>query len=310
MSHYHVIKSSEWANCNFDLPPNLKKDKIDRLFSFKESVNLNEICRIYSPLAQLLFVNMEHNKILFQKQNKFLNIKEITNPTFVIGITGSVAVGKSTMASILCKLLQLFPSTPKVNIITTDVFLFPNNILIIKNLMNRKGFPESYDSNKLLTFLYDIKSGKKEVFAPRYSHSQYNIIEGEVDKVIQSDILIIEGINVLQQCYSSKNERVISMISDFIDFSIYVDADENMVQKWYISRFMKLRDNAFDDPSSYFHRFTQMSKHQAKKLAEKTWEDINLQNLKQNILPTRNRANLILKKGDNHSVENIKLRKL
>ncbi|XCD37930.1 type I pantothenate kinase [Candidatus Liberibacter asiaticus] len=305
---YHFFTSHEWA-VHSKFSSILSKKISNQLLSFDSPIDSTEIYKIYFPLSHLLLINVNSAKITCHQYNKFLNLKEESKIPFVVGITGSVAVGKSTFARILCILLQQI-SNFKVSLITTDGFLFPNAVLTANNLMQRKGFPESYDSNKLLTFLSDVKSGKKKVAVPRYSHSQYDILEGEYDTIIQPDILLIEGINVLQQNSLSDNQKATPMISDFLDFSIYIDADKRDIHRWYLNRFLKLRETAFLNPRSYFHHFTEISEEQSLKIAETAWNNINLPNLQHNILPTRKRADLILSKGEDHSVKTIKIKKI
>ncbi|CAL9915751.1 Pantothenate kinase [Candidatus Liberibacter solanacearum] len=308
-SPYHLFTSDEWkAHSKTLLTPT--KEKINGLCSFNKMIDVDEVCKIYLSLSNLLLINIESTKITCHQYNKFLNLKADIKIPFVIGITGSVAVGKSTISRILDVLLQHQSTNLKIALITTDGFLFPNAILTKKNLMHRKGFPESYDVGKLLTFLSDIKSGEKEVFTPCYSHSKYDILEGKFDKITQPDVLIVEGINVLQHHPLSENKKITSIASDFLDFSIYIDADKDFIRQWYIERFIKLRETALLDPNSYFHRFAKISKDQSQKIAEKIWEDVNLPNLEQNILPTRRRADLVLNKGKNHFVKTVEIRKL
>ena len=229
---------------------------------------------------------------------------------FIIGIAGSVAVGKSTTARILKELLARWPSSPKVDLVTTDGFLYPNEVLRRENLMERKGFPDSYDVGALLRFLSGIKSGQRNVQAPVYSHLTYDVIPGQFITIDRPDILVFEGLNVLQPRELPKDGNFVPFVSDFFDFSIYIDADENLNREWYIARFMRLRETAFRNPDSFFHRYSQLSENAARAIAEGLWTNINLKNLRENIRPTRPRAGLILRKGPNHLVEEVGLRKL
>ncbi|TIS86572.1 MAG: type I pantothenate kinase, partial [Mesorhizobium sp.] len=229
---------------------------------------------------------------------------------FIIGIAGSVAVGKSTTARVLKELLARWPSSPKVDLITTDGFLLPNEVLRRENLMERKGFPDSYDVGALLRFLSGIKSALPDVRAPVYSHLTYDVIPGEFVTIDRPDILIFEGINVLQPGKLPQDGKIVPFLSDFFDFAIYIDADEKLIHQWYISRFMRLRETAFRNPDSFFHRYSRLSEDAAKAIAEGLWTNINLKNLRENILPTRARADLILRKGADHLVEEVALRKL
>jgi type I pantothenate kinase len=228
----------------------------------------------------------------------------------VIGIAGSVAVGKSTTARILKELLTRWPSSPKVDLVTTDGFLYPNAVLQRENLMQRKGFPESYDTGAILRFLAAIKAGQPDVKAPSYSHLVYDVLPNEYKIIDRPDILIFEGINVLQSRDLPAGGKIVPMVSDFFDFSIYIDADESRIHDWYVTRFMGLRETAFRDPNSFFHRYASISEEEALSIAEGLWQNINLKNLRENILPTRPRADLILRKGQNHLIEQVALRKL
>jgi type I pantothenate kinase len=234
----------------------------------------------------------------------------VTKTPFVIGIAGSVAVGKSTTARVLKELLRRWPSSPKVDLITTDGFLHPNAVLERENLMQRKGFPESYDTGAILKFLSAIKAGQPNVKAPVYSHLVYDVVPNEYTIIDRPDILVFEGINVLQSRDLPADGKIVPMVSDFFDFSIYIDAEEKLINNWYVARFMRLRETAFRDPNSYFHRYASISDDEALSIAEGLWANINLKNLRQNILPTRPRADLILRKGPNHLIEQVALRKL
>ncbi|AGA65346.1 Pantothenate kinase [Liberibacter crescens BT-1] len=308
-SPYHFFTSEEWASFRANTPLTLTEEEVTRLRSFDDPIDLYEVRKIYLSLSRLLSIHVEASQTLFQKRRVFLNLKSCKKP-FIIGIAGPVAVGKSTTARILNELLARWPSSPKVNLVTTDSFLFPNSILERKGLMERKGFPESYDLPKLLQFLSDIKAGQEKVIAPCYSHLKYDILNGEFSEINQPDILILEGINVLQPQYFPKNGKIIPMVSDFFDFSVYIDAEENLIHKWYLDRFMKFRKTAFLDPNSYFHRYAKIDKKQAWDIAEKIWKNVNLKNLHKNIMQTRKRADLILRKGENHLVQSVQLRKI
>jgi len=229
---------------------------------------------------------------------------------YVIGIAGSVAVGKSTIARILQALLSRWPDHPKVDLVTTDGFLLPTRVLEERGLMKRKGFPESYDQRRLMRFLTDIKSGQKEVFAPVYSHLVYDIVEGQAHRVCRPDIVILEGLNVLQTRDTRPGRHSRLFVSDLFDFSIYIDAEEPIIESWYVSRFLKLSETVFTNPDSYFHRYAKLSKKEAEETAHSIWAEINGPNLHQNIRPTRERAQLIIRKGEEHRVEEVRLRRL
>ncbi|WP_106404924.1 type I pantothenate kinase [Agrobacterium bohemicum] len=309
-SPYYFFSSEEWSKFRADTPMTLSADELKRLRSLNDPIDLDEVKRIYLSLSRLLSTHVEASQVLFEQRNQFLNMAGVNKTPFVIGIAGSVAVGKSTTARILKELLARWPSSPKVDLITTDGFLYPNEVLRRESLMERKGFPESYDIGSLLRFLSAIKAGQPDVMAPRYSHLTYDVVPNEFTTIDRPDILIFEGINVLQSRDLPAGGRIVPMVSDFFDFSIYIDADEPLIHNWYVNRFMNLRQTAFRDPSSYFNRYASISEEAARAIAEGLWENINLKNLRQNILPSRPRADLILRKGQNHLIDTVALRKL
>ncbi|OAI83649.1 type I pantothenate kinase [Rhizobium sp. GHKF11] len=309
-SPYHFFSSEEWSKFRADTPLTLSADEVKRLRSLDDPIDLDEVRRIYLSLSRLLSSHVEASQLLFEQRNRFLNMADVNKTPFVIGIAGSVAVGKSTTARILKELLARWPSSPKVDLITTDGFLYPNEVLRRENLMERKGFPESYDIGALLRFLSAIKAGQPNVKAPRYSHLTYDVLSNEFTVIDQPDILIFEGINVLQSRDLPAGGRIVPIVSDFFDFSIYIDADEGLIHNWYVNRFMNLRKTAFRDPNSFFNRYASISEEAALSIAEGLWQNINLKNLRQNIVPTRPRADLILRKGKNHLIDTVALRKL
>lgn len=309
-SPYHFFSSEEWSKFRADTPLTLSADEVKRLRSLDDPIDLDEVRRIYLSLSRLLSSHVEASQLLFEQRNRFLNMADVNKTPFVIGIAGSVAVGKSTTARILKELLARWPSSPKVDLITTDGFLYPNEVLRRENLMERKGFPESYDIGALLRFLSAIKAGQPNVKAPRYSHLTYDVLPNEFTVIDQPDILIFEGINVLQSRDLPAGGRIVPIVSDFFDFSIYIDADEGLIHNWYVNRFMNLRKTAFRDPNSFFNRYASISEEAALGIAEGLWQNINLKNLRQNIVPTRPRADLILRKGKNHLIDTVALRKL
>lgn len=309
VSPYRYFSASKWAEFRADTPLTLSAEEVDRLRSLNDPVSLDEVRRIYLSLSRLLSAHVESSQELFRLRSQFLNVSGRKTP-FIIGIAGSVAVGKSTTARILKELMGRWPSSPKVDLITTDGFLLPNSRLEELDLMERKGFPESYDVSSILRFLSAIKAGKASVPAPVYSHIIYDVVPGETISVDRPDILIFEGINVLQSRELPADGHAVPFVSDFFDFSIYIDARESDIERWYIERFMRLRETAFRKPESFFHRYSKITTEEAFERAKYLWNRINLVNLHQNIVPTRPRADLILRKGGDHMVEQVALRKL
>lgn len=305
LSPFLTFNRHQWAELRKSVPLKLTEQDLKPLLGFNEELSLDEVSTIYLPLARLINYYIEENLRRQAVLNRFLGGRNPTVP-YIISIAGSVAVGKSTSARILQSLLSNWPNTRQVDLITTDGFLYPLEKLKKDNLLQKKGFPVSYDTAKLIQFLADVKSGKSGVTAPIYSHLTYDIIPNRFNIVNQPDILILEGLNVLQTG-SRKTGQV--FVSDFVDFSIYVDADESLLKEWYIRRFLKLRQSAFTDPNSYFKHYAQLSEQESIQTATDIWNNINGLNLRENILPTRERANLILTKGANHVVEWVKLRK-
>lgn len=309
-SPYRFFSAEEWSQFRADTPMTLAADEVRRLRSLNDPIDLDEVRRIYLSLSRLLSAHVESSQLLFQQRKRFLSLSDESKTPFVIGIAGSVAVGKSTTARILAELLSRWPSSPKVDLVTTDGFLHPNAVLKRENMMDRKGFPESYDMGSLLRFLSAIKAGQPNVKAPTYSHLTYDVLPDQFQVIHRPDILIFEGINVLQSRSLPADGKVVPMVSDFFDFSIYIDADEALIHSWYVERFMRLRETAFKNPDSYFNRYSLVSDEEAASIAEGLWQNTNLKNLRQNILPTRPRADLILQKGENHLVETVGLRKI
>ena len=309
-SPYRFFSADEWAEFRADTPMTLSEAEARRLGSLYDPIDMEEVRRIYLSLSRLLSAHVEASQLLFRQRKRFFNADNAVKTPFIIGMAGSVAVGKSTTARILKELLARWPSSPKVDLVTTDGFLLPNEVLRRENLMERKGFPDSYDVGALLRFLSGIKSGQRDVRAPVYSHLTYDVIPGEFITIDRPDILIFEGLNVLQPRELPRDGNFVPFVSDFFDFSIYIDAEEKLIHGWYIARFMRLRETAFRNPDSFFHRYSQLSEDAARAIAEGLWANINLKNLRENILPTRPRADLILKKGANHLVEEVALRKL
>lgn len=311
VSPYRFFTAEEWARFRADTPLTLTADEVRKMRSLNDPTELEEVRRIYLSLSRLLSTHVESSQMLFRQRARFLNFDEKDNKTpFIIGIAGPVAVGKSTTARLLKQLLARWPSSPKVDLVTSDGFLYPNAVLEREGLMQRKGFPESFDTGAVLNFLSAIKAGLPNVKAPLYSHLSYDVLPDGFVTVDRPDILIFEGINVLQARNLPAGGRMVPMVSDFFDFSIYIDAEVSLIHQWYIERFRQLRATAFQNPASYFHRFTQISEAEAISHAEVLWDTINFKNLEENILPTRPRADLILRKGRDHLVETVALRKL
>ncbi len=306
---YRVFTRNEWSHLRADTPLTLTVDDLVRLQSVNDPISVEEVVAIYLPLSRLLSLYVAATQGLFKATQRFLMAEDGKAP-YVIGIAGSVAVGKSTTARVLKALLSRWPNTPKVELVTTDGFLLPNAELQRLGLMDRKGFPESYDASAIVRFLSAVKAGERNVQAPTYSHLTYDVRPGESVTVDRPDILIFEGLNVLQPGRLAKDGRAIAFVSDFFDFSIYLDAAEENLRQWYIERFMRLRLTAFQDPRSFFQRYTTLSEDAARAIAIGLWEKINLPNLRENILPTRPRASLVLRKGTSHMIEDVALRKL
>jgi type I pantothenate kinase len=309
LSPYRTFPRAEWATLRADTPMTLQPEEVTRLRSLHDRLDMREVEEIYLPLSRLLSLYVAAAQRLFHAQQDFLGTEDSKMP-YIIGVAGSVAVGKSTTARVLQALLARWPNVPKVDLITTDGFLYPNAILERESLMEKKGFPESYDLPALLRFLSDIKAGRRPARAPIYSHLVYDVMPNQWIEIDRPDILIVEGLNVLQTGRPPRDGKAIPYVSDFFDFSVYLDADDDVLLRWYVDRFLTLRGTAFRDPKSYFHRYSKLSDDEAVETATAIWTRINLLNLHENIQPTRQRADLILKKGESHLVEEVALRRL
>jgi type I pantothenate kinase len=307
LSPYRVFTRAEWAARREDTPMTLTHHEIEELHAFNERLSMKEVEEIYLPLSRLLSMYVAATQRLFRAAQRFLGTEDAKVP-YIIGIGGSVAGGKSTTARVLQALLARWPNVPKVELITTDGFLLPNAVLEREGLMQKKGFPESYDTPLLLHFLTDIKAGRGPVRAPVYSHLTYDVVPDAAIEVERPDILIVEGLNVLQPNRFPKDGK--PYVSDFFDFSIYIDAAEDVLEQWYVQRFFRLRETAFRDPKSYFNRYSKVNDEEAKETALSLWRNINLINLHENILPTKLRASLILGKNAEHEIQTVALRKL
>lgn len=301
---YLSFSRDEWSDLRAATPLTMREKDLEAMRGINDRIDLDEVKAVYLPLTRLLNLYVSATQNLHKVSATFLGTIAPKVP-YVIGVAGSVAVGKSTFARILEALLSRWPDHPQVELVTTDGFLHPNRVLAERGIMNRKGFPESYDTRRLLQFLREVKSGEPEARAPVYSHVVYDIIDGEETVVRRPDILILEGLNVLQSGVDSQE-----FVSDYFDFSIYVDADEGDIERWYVDRFLALRETVFQNPDSFFRHYASLSREEAISTARAIWREINGKNLVENIAPTRPRASLVLRKGDDHRVTEVLLRKL
>src|SRR5271156_1273818 len=308
-SPYRHFSRDEWARLRADTQLTLTIDDLRKLQSNHDPISIDEVIAIYLPLSRLLALYVAATQGLFKATQRFLGADDGKVP-YVIGVAGSVAVGKSTTARVLQAMLSRWPNTPKVQLVTTDGFLHPNAKLVADGIMDRKGFPESYDGMSIINFLAKVKAGERNVEAPVYSHLVYDVVPGDKTVVDRPDILIVEGLNVLMPNRLTREGREVPFVSDFFDFSVFLDASEEQLEKWYVERFMRLRNTAFRDPRSFFKKFAEIDDAEAIATARDIWRRINLVNLRENILPTRPRASLRLIKGASHRIEEVALRKL
>jgi type I pantothenate kinase len=309
VSPFAAFDRASWRALAGSSPLPLDAADVRELATLGDRIDLDEVATVYLPLARLLHLHVAASRRLWAAQSEFLGARTAKVP-FVIAVAGSVAVGKSTTARLLQALLAAGPDTPRVDLVTTDGFLLPNAVLASRGMLARKGFPESYDRRALLRFLADVKSGRAEVSAPLYSHHAYDVLPGERQLVDSPDILVLEGLNVLQAGGGAGGRVPEVFLSDFFDFSVYVDATEHDVQQWYVERFLALRRTAFADSGAYFHRFADLTDEEAVATARGIWQSVNGPNLRSNIAPTRSRARLVLQKAADHSVRRVLMRKL
>ncbi|HEV8149135.1 MAG TPA: type I pantothenate kinase [Gemmatimonadales bacterium] len=306
---YTNFSRAEWAKLRAATPLTLSEADLAELQGQNEQLSLAEVVEVYLPLSRLLNLHLAATRELLRVTDRFLG-KTLAPSPYLLGVAGSVAVGKSTTARVLRALLARWPDHPRVDLVTTDGFLYPNRVLEERGLLARKGFPESYDLRRLVRFVADLKAGVPEVSAPVYSHLVYDILPGEAQLIRQPDIVILEGLNVLEGGDRRPEEGARLFVSDYFDFSIYVDAEEAFIKQWFLQRFQQLRETAFRAPQSYFRKYAELSEGDAAAFATQVWEEINGANLRDNVLPTRERAHLILEKGPDHRIERVRLRRL
>ena len=310
LSPFVRFSRQEWGRLLAATSFSVSEDDVRDLQRISKHLSSEEATKVYLPLSWLLYLHVSATQDLYRRARAFLAKEEETEVPYVVGIAGSVAAGKSTVAQMLQALISRWPGSPEVGLVSTDGFLYPNRVLESRGLMDRKGFPESYDLPLLLRFLAAVKSGRTEASAPIHSHLTYDILPDQVQIVRRPDILIMEGLNMLEAGISEPSEGHRVFVSDYVDFSIYVDAEERHIREWYLDRFLHLREEALGDDSAYFYRFASLSVEEAKEVALRVWNEIDHPNLKENIEPTKDRAHLILKKGPDHAIQSVRRRKL
>jgi type I pantothenate kinase len=309
LSPFVRYSREEWGRLHAGAPLSLSEDDVRDLRRIAGHVSSEEATEVYLPLSWLLYLHVGASRGLYRSAHAFLGHQAAEVP-YVVGIAGSVAAGKSTVAEMVKALISRWPGRPKVELVSTDGFLYPNDVLRSRGLMDRKGFPESYDLPLLLRFLADVKAGRAELSVPIHSHLTYDILSDQAQHIGRPDVLIVEGLNMLEAGLPEPSEGLRVFVSDYVDYSIYVDAEERYIKEWYLDRFLRLREEGLGDDSAYFHRFAALSVEEAKESALRVWDEIDHPNLKENIEPTRDRARLILEKGPDHSVRSVRLRKL
>ena len=309
LSPFVRYSREEWGRLQASAPLSLSGADVGDLRRIAGHLSSEEATEVYLPLSWLLYLHVSATQDLYRKAHAFLG-KQAAEVPYVVGIAGSVAAGKSTVAQMVQALISLWPGRPKVELVSTDGFLYPNHVLQSRGLMDRKGFPESYDLPLLLRFLADVKAGRPETSTPIHSHLTYDILPDRAQRIRRPDVLVVEGLNMLEAGLPELSDGHRAFVSDYVDFSIYVDAEERYVKEWYLDRFLRLREEALGDDSAYFHRFADLSVEEAKETALRVWDEIDHPNLKENIEPTKDRARLILEKGPDHSVRSVRLRKI
>ena len=309
LSPFVLFSREEWGRLQASTPLSLPEDDVRELRQIAGHLTSEEATEVYLPLSWLLYLHVSATQDLYRRAHAFLGKQTLEVP-YVLGIAGSVAAGKSTVAQMVQALISLWPKRPKVELVSTDGFLYPNHVLQSRGLMDRKGFPESYDLPLLLRFLADLKAGRAGLSAPIHSHLTYDILPDRAQHIGRPDVLVVEGLNMLEAGLPGPSDDHRVFVSDYVDFSIYVDAKESHIKRWFLDRFLRLREEALGDESAYFHRFARLSVEEAKEMALRVWDEIDHPNLKENIEPTKDRARLILEKGSDHSVRSVRLRKL